>query len=136
MSAIPKEVRLNYEDLLEMPDDGKRYEVIDGRLFVSPSPWPQHQDAVTALVARLRTYADERGLGWVLVAPPGYQARRRGRRAAGHPLFLARTHARKLTALRLNSGVYAVEAEPKGDEVFRPALFSGLEIPLAKVFDR
>ncbi len=31
-----------YEDLLETPDDGRRYEIIDAELFVSASPSLKH----------------------------------------------------------------------------------------------
>src|SRR6476620_4346983 len=37
-------------DLLELlPDDGLRYEIIDGVLIVSPSPVPRHQRAIRKL---------------------------------------------------------------------------------------
>ncbi|HLG73521.1 MAG TPA: Uma2 family endonuclease [Chloroflexota bacterium] len=38
--------KLTYEDLLETPDDGKRYEIIDGELYVSAAPFTKHQRAV------------------------------------------------------------------------------------------
>ncbi len=34
--------RLTYADLLEMPDDGTRYELIDGEAHVIPSPNTRH----------------------------------------------------------------------------------------------
>lgn len=34
---------LTYDDLSQMPDDGKRYEIIGGELFVAPSPIKKHQ---------------------------------------------------------------------------------------------
>jgi Uma2 family endonuclease len=40
-------------DLDAMPDDGMRYELVDGTLLVTPSPLPIHQDAVLQLAARL-----------------------------------------------------------------------------------
>lgn len=40
-------------DLEAMPDDGKRYELIDGMLFVSPAPGTRHQKMVARLVVRL-----------------------------------------------------------------------------------
>ena len=36
-------VTWTYGDLQRMPDDGTRHEVIDGELFVSPSPTEKHQ---------------------------------------------------------------------------------------------
>ncbi|GAA4859490.1 Uma2 family endonuclease [Saccharopolyspora rosea] len=46
--------RFNVHDLAEMPDDGRRYELIDGELLVSLAPeWP-HQEAVGELFVRLR----------------------------------------------------------------------------------
>lgn len=32
-----------YEHYRQLPDDGMRYEVIDGRLYVTPAPSPYHQ---------------------------------------------------------------------------------------------
>jgi Uma2 family endonuclease len=40
----------------ELPDDGNRYELIDGELFVTPSPSDVHQLIVGTLHARLRAY--------------------------------------------------------------------------------
>jgi Uma2 family endonuclease len=37
------------EDLAEMPDDGRRYELVDGVLVVSPAPRPRHQLAAYRL---------------------------------------------------------------------------------------
>lgn len=41
------------DDLAAMPDDGRRYELVDGVLIVSPSPSFAHQRCVTSLVALL-----------------------------------------------------------------------------------
>ena len=54
--ATPGDVHRPYTvaDLETMPDDGRRYELIDGELLVSPAPgWP-HQEAVYALHRVLR----------------------------------------------------------------------------------
>ena len=40
-------------DLAELPDDGHRYEVLDGALVVTPSPTSDHQFALFALYRQL-----------------------------------------------------------------------------------
>jgi Uma2 family endonuclease len=52
-----------------LPDDGKRYEVLDGELFVTPAPSLRHQEAVGRLFARLDPYVRAHTLGIALVSP-------------------------------------------------------------------
>lgn len=40
-----------YEDLFTLPDDGKRYEIIEGELFEMPAPTFEHATAVMNLIA-------------------------------------------------------------------------------------
>lgn len=42
------------DDLTELPEDGRHYELVDGTLVVSPAPRWEHQAAVAALSALLR----------------------------------------------------------------------------------
>lgn len=48
-----------WADLQEIPDDGHRYEVIDGSLYVSPSPSRPHQVATARLVQVLQAVAPD-----------------------------------------------------------------------------
>jgi Uma2 family endonuclease len=43
-----------FEDLEALPDDGLQYELVDGMLLVTPSPFPMHQQAVTEITYALR----------------------------------------------------------------------------------
>jgi Uma2 family endonuclease len=53
-------------DLVRLPDDGSRYEVLDGVLLVTPPPAGLHQFSATRLAVALSMYCDQHGLGVVL----------------------------------------------------------------------
>jgi Uma2 family endonuclease len=55
--ALPQSRPLTRDDLAAMPDDGHRYELLDGTLIVSPAPKPRHQEAVASLLVLLRQAA-------------------------------------------------------------------------------
>lgn len=69
--AMRGRVLFKAEDIWDTPEDGNRYEVIDGDLHVLPPPSFSHQLAVTRLSSRLEHYVGAHGLGYVLVAPFG-----------------------------------------------------------------
>ena len=53
----------------ELPDDGRRYEVIDGELFVTPAPRLEHQRASMELCVLLHDYLARAGDAEVFAAP-------------------------------------------------------------------
>lgn len=53
MSSNTPPALLTIEDLDDFPDDGNRYELIDGELFVSPPPALPHQLLQSRLVRRM-----------------------------------------------------------------------------------
>ena len=61
--------RVTYTDYCRLVDDGKRYQLIDGKLLMTPSPSSWHQRVSIKLASLLHRFAEARGLGVVLVAP-------------------------------------------------------------------
>ena len=58
-----------YEDYAGLPDDGNRYEVIDGILYLMPGPNTPHQGASTRFTSYLFFHVESAGLGRVFAAP-------------------------------------------------------------------
>ncbi|HEX9563813.1 MAG TPA: Uma2 family endonuclease [Gemmatimonadaceae bacterium] len=52
-----------------LPEDGKRYEVLDGELFVTPAPGWKHQIVLVRLLRLIDRYVEEHRLGWTLLSP-------------------------------------------------------------------
>lgn len=65
--------RYTVDDLDRFPDDGNRYELLEGWLIVSPSPGTVHQALVGRLFRRLDEYVGDAGAGHVY---PGGDVRR------------------------------------------------------------
>lgn len=67
---IPEgKIILTYEDYVGLPNDGKRYEILEGELAVTPAPNTKHQTASVNLTATLRDHIRERDLGRLFHAP-------------------------------------------------------------------
>ena len=58
-----------YEAYAALPDDGNRYEVIDGILYLMPGPTPRHQTVLSWFVYYLMAHVQVPGLGRVFAAP-------------------------------------------------------------------
>src|SRR5437899_8221067 len=72
MSRAPDRLppgKLTYEDYVELPDDGRRYEILNGDLEGSPAPAPRHQQVSGNLFFILHDYVQAGGLGSVYCAP-------------------------------------------------------------------
>jgi Uma2 family endonuclease len=69
--AMRANVRFKAEDIWDTPEDGNRYEVIDGQLYMTPPPILEHQGASGVLQRHLSVYVHERRLGKVYAAPLG-----------------------------------------------------------------
>ncbi len=62
-------LRWTVDDIELLPDDGSRYEVIDGELYVSKQPDMQHQFVGTRIASLLDVWSVETGLGFVAGTP-------------------------------------------------------------------
>ncbi|MCO5220673.1 MAG: Uma2 family endonuclease [Thermomicrobiales bacterium] len=60
---------LTFEDLALLPDDGNRYEIIGGKLIVSPSPNTRHQRVAFELTGALYAFLKGTGFGYGFSAP-------------------------------------------------------------------
>jgi len=65
----PAQGEWTYEDYLRLPDDGQRYEVIRGVLYVAPAPNYDHQLAHSQLFRALSNHIAENHLGVLLSTP-------------------------------------------------------------------
>jgi Uma2 family endonuclease len=66
MTTLP---RWTSADLEVLPDDGKRYEIIDGELYVSKQPHWHHQNVCGDLYAALKAWSLQTGAGRPSLAP-------------------------------------------------------------------
>lgn len=58
-----------YDLYRTLPDDGQRYEIVNGVLYMSPAPNVPHQEVVLEIASYLRSYITHKGLGRVYIAP-------------------------------------------------------------------
>ncbi|HLG60607.1 MAG TPA: Uma2 family endonuclease [Ktedonosporobacter sp.] len=66
----PRQGQWTYSHYLALPDDGRRYEIVDGVLYMAPSsPTWWHQSAAGTLYYYLMTHVKYAGLGNVFIAP-------------------------------------------------------------------
>jgi Uma2 family endonuclease len=69
MVAGPGQGRWTYNHYAALPDDGKRYEIVNGVLLMTPAPNISHQEVVGEFFSYLRAHTRSNDLGRVFVAP-------------------------------------------------------------------
>src|SRR5258708_1363179 len=65
----PGQGHWTYNHYAALPDDGKRYEIVNGVLYMTPSPTGSHQDSVGRFYIYLFQHIEAVGLGKVRMAP-------------------------------------------------------------------
>jgi len=68
MSTVLR-TRLTYEDYRQIPDDGRRYELLEGQLHITPTPGLEHQRVSKRLFTILLRYFEDGGRGTIFFAP-------------------------------------------------------------------
>ena len=66
---ISERVRWTTADLELFPDNGNRYEIIDGELFVTRAPHWNHQKVCVRIISPLDSWSQATSLGQVVPAP-------------------------------------------------------------------
>jgi Uma2 family endonuclease len=66
--SVPSALKFTYEDYALLPED-RRYEVIDGELFLTPAPSLFHQAVSERIGHRLREHLGRTGAGVMFYAP-------------------------------------------------------------------
>ena len=67
---------LTADDLLAMPDDGKKYELVRGELIEMPPPGFMHGVVVRRIGQRFGNFVDEHSLGFVVTSEVGIYSER------------------------------------------------------------
>jgi Uma2 family endonuclease len=62
-------VKLTYEEYFSLPEDNRPCELIDGELYMPPSPTPKHQTVLGNLFTGLDRHVREKQLGKVFMSP-------------------------------------------------------------------
>ena len=65
----PKQGRWAYDDYAALPDDGKRYEIVNGVLYMSPSPSWFHQEVTGSFYRYLYAHVTSAGMGGAFTSP-------------------------------------------------------------------
>jgi len=68
--ALPQ---ITWQDVRQLPEDGKRHEAIGGELYVTPAPSLRHQEISKRIFAALLEILEKPGLGRLFYAPLGVE---------------------------------------------------------------
>jgi len=61
--------RLTHDDYVNLPDDGRRHELIEGELIVTPAPVTRHQRIARRLLVAIDLHLQATRTGEVFIAP-------------------------------------------------------------------
>lgn len=67
--ATNTQARLTYQDYLDLPESDDRYELVDGELYMAPTPIPEHRIFLFYLTKVIEEFVTRHGLGRVIISP-------------------------------------------------------------------
>lgn len=65
----PRQGSWTYDDYAVLADDGYRYEIIDGVLYMAPAPIPEHEHSAALIIGRFIATVEDANRGYVMVSP-------------------------------------------------------------------
>ncbi len=65
----PAQGSWTYDDYAALPDDGQRYEIVNGVLVLAPAPTPDHQSIAVRIAYYLFPHVDLAGIGKLFPSP-------------------------------------------------------------------
>ncbi len=122
-----------YDDLLQLPDDGTRYEIIDGELLIMPASSLTHQSVLGNLYSLFRAGLQERNIARVFMAPLDVILSRT--RVVEPDLIVVRTERREILRPRGVEGIPDLVIEivspssTKHDHVVKRRFYARCKVP-------
>ena len=65
----PPQGQWTYDDYARLPNDGWKYEVMRGKLYMSPAPSPRHQRTALRLSTEMERFVEQHQMGEVFISP-------------------------------------------------------------------
>ena len=129
-------------DLLDaLPESSERFELVDGELYVTPSPAIPHQRAVLRLGARLLAYTSETGVGETIISPSDVWRERRLENRVQPDVYVVRFDDGRLPPypFHLSALMLAVEVvspgNPRLDYDIKRRLYQDAGVPAYWIVD-
>jgi len=65
----PPQGEWTYDDYARLPNDGWKYEVMRGELYMSPAPSPRHQRTALRLSSEMERFVEQHQMGEIFISP-------------------------------------------------------------------
>ncbi len=126
-------------EVLDLPDDGNRYELVYGELLVTPSPALSHQLVVGRLFSALHSYVERHAVGRAFVSPADLSWGRDDVIVQPDIFVVSQSNAREDRWERLHHFELFVEvlgpSTARYDRFTKRRLYQAMQVPLYWVID-